>query len=40
MGPKGKSPSTGDLFLQALSDRINLKHPSRQAGGFNRLASL
>ena len=27
MGPKGKHPSTGDLFQQPLADLINLKHP-------------
>ena len=27
MGPKGKHPSTGDLFQQSLSELINLKHP-------------
>lgn len=27
MGPKGKHPSTGDLFQQPLVDLINLKHP-------------
>lgn len=27
MGPKGKHPSTGDLFQQPLSELINLKHP-------------
>ncbi len=39
MGPKGKSPSTGDLFQQPLFELINLKHPL-QTGGFNRLVSL
>jgi IS5 family transposase len=27
MGPKGKHPSTGDLFQQPLAELINLKHP-------------
>ena len=27
MGPKGKHPSTGDLFQQSLVELINLKHP-------------
>ena len=27
MGPKGKHPSTGDLFQLPLADLINLKHP-------------
>ena len=27
MRPKGKHPSTGDLFQQPLADLINLKHP-------------
>ena len=27
MGPKGKHPSTGDLFQQPLVELINLKHP-------------
>ena len=27
MGPKGKHPSTGDLFQQPLIELINLKHP-------------
>ena len=27
MGPKGKHPSTGDLFQQPLGELINLKHP-------------
>ena len=27
MGPKGKYPSTRDLFLQPLAELINLKHP-------------
>lgn len=26
MGPKGKHPSTGDLFQQALTEPINAKH--------------
>lgn len=27
MGPKGKQPSTGDLFQQPLAELINLNHP-------------
>ena len=27
MGPKGKHPSTGDMFQQPLAELINLKHP-------------
>ena len=27
MGPKGKHPATGDLFLQPLVELINLEHP-------------
>ena len=27
MGPKGKHPSTGDLFQQPLTELINPKHP-------------
>ncbi|MEY2631408.1 MAG: hypothetical protein RIR00_62 [Pseudomonadota bacterium] len=27
MGPKGKHPSTSDLFQQPLAELINLKHP-------------
>ena len=27
MRPKGKHPSTGDLFQQPLAELINLKHP-------------
>ena len=27
MGPRGKNPSTGDLFQQPLAELINLKHP-------------
>ena len=27
MGPRGKHPSTGDLFQQPLAELINLKHP-------------
>ena len=27
MGPKGRHPSTGDLFQQPLTELINLKHP-------------
>ena len=27
MGPKGKHPTTGDLFQQHLAELINLKHP-------------
>ena len=27
MGPKGKHPSTGDLFRQPLLELINEKHP-------------
>ena len=26
MGPKGKHPSTGDSFQQALTELINAKH--------------
>ena len=26
MGPKGKYPSTGDLFQEALTELINAKH--------------
>lgn len=32
MGPKGKYPATGDLFLQPLTDLINLKHPLVKLG--------
>ena len=32
MGPKGKHPSTGDLFLQPLAEMINLKHPLVRLG--------
>lgn len=32
MGPKGKHPSTGDLFQQPLAELINLKHPLVKLG--------
>ena len=34
MGPKGKHPSTGDLFQQPLAELINLKHPLVKLAGL------